>query len=480
MTSFRLATISDYWRKAVRSGFSTSIKTIKFNDCNVFLNLEINFGNGIQAVCGRNGIGKSSLIRSLFDSLYTEDNISGRPRFNSSTVSLDSLVVTGKTISGNFESNNLPDDFELDISLFDPCYIVPMMQKFLVNLSDIDELKDAYARNEYNQEQKKQINYISAYRYKKIFCTTIEEEFSDFEVSKIPFFEVETNDGRSYDSRTMGMGEFSIFYFNWLINEQSGCENKILLLEEPESFLPPVIQKKMMDTIAYLAAEKNTQVILCSHSEHILGNIPRKNINILKRVANTIRKVDAHSNFQSLKELGLHAPKQGIIFCEDDAALSLSQELISKSSKYVKDSFYYIKSGSNGDISKRLNLLPKNIDNLKFVGLFDGDSRHITADVPNKNVFFLPGENSPELLFIPYFDGLTLQQKQDLFGKNEEEISLALERIDGLEEHDYFSEFFSAISMNKNDGFDRLACGYLKENKDLRIVKKAIKELDNI
>lgn len=481
MTSFRLATINDYWRDANNRKFPTQIIKIKFENCPTLLNLSINMDRGMLAICGANGIGKSSLVKMLFNSLRNkEENTGGRVAFELEHVTNENLEVT-LTHNGN-ELNIRHDTLhDVDVCLFDPCTIAPVLQRFYQELQDISEILTAHGSYKYDNSRLSRLNYITNHIYKEVTCTDIEEDFLSFPLSKMPFFNVTNRHGIKYDSKSMGLGEFSLFYFDWLIQRaiSDGC--KFIILEEPESYLPPSIQVRLINVVAFLASQHSIQPIVCTHSDSIISRIDRNRVITVRKVGDNIRSFNANNDFSSLQHLGLVAPKKGIIFCEDNAALAFSKHLVAISSNHVVDNFYYHISGSNGNIENILKSLPSSIEQFQFFGLFDGDCRKRNQkDFSDKKYGYLPGEGSPESLLIPYFNQLSTDDKAKLFSKDEDRIELALDYIQGLEEHDYLTQFFSFIQIEITTAFDLLVESYVKNNLHKKFIKDAIKVINNI
>ncbi|WP_438464391.1 ATP-dependent nuclease [Marinomonas sp. PE14-40] len=481
MSSFRLATISDYWRTANKRKFPIQLECIKFNNCNVLNNLSVDFGNGIHALSGANGVGKSSLIKMLFNNLVNvDDNVGGRQPFTLQHTSHKNLTVNIKN-NDKLLSIQHDTDHELDVAIFDPCTLVPTLQNFYQHLSDIDEIVSAHGSYKYNSERLITLNYVTSHAYKNVECTDIEENFTESLLSTMPFFKVINRYGLEYDSRTMGLGEFSLFYFDWLINRLISSQCKLLLLEEPESYLPPLIQRKLTDVIAFLAYKHSIQSIICTHSDSILDKINRRHVTTIRKVGPSLKAFNANTNFDSLKSLGLTARKKGIIFCEDEAALSFSKYLVAFSNNHVIDNFYYHISGSNGDIEKILKELPNKIEQFKFYALFDGDCKKRNQTGFNtKSYGYLPGDSNPENLLIPYFDEISAEGKAAIFSKTVEEVELAIDNIQGLEAHDYLNEFFCHINITKSIGFDILVEAYIKNNIDSHEIISCLKAIDAI
>ncbi|HAH23380.1 MAG TPA: hypothetical protein DCL77_06440 [Prolixibacteraceae bacterium] len=279
--------------------------------------------------------------------------------------------------------------------------------------------------------------------------TIIEEELSGF--SSLPFFKV-LKDDIAYDVRTMGLGELSLFYFYWLIEHVRQHEgNKILLIEEPESFLPPSSQEKLADILAKFIAETGVSCIISSHSEHILKRIPRENILIFRKEQSKIKCKQASAKHEFLNVLGLTAPKIGILLFEDSAAKLFFKALIKHSKEFVVDSFYFHISGSESGIVGDLKRIPSQIDSFRILGIFDGDCRGKQLGLGEKSIYtFLPSEYSPEELLIDFIEGVSPNELSLLFNKSEEAINYAIEETFGSDPHDYFEILSKLLDLDYN------------------------------
>ena len=452
MDSFRRAAISDYWKTANKRKFPCMLKSLSVNSNSTLKGLNINFGDGVQAICGHNGVGKSTIIRKLFNEINNEDLIECRKKFKDPI--LDSILM-------DIEINKSGD---VCAFLFDPCYLVPTIQSFTKKILSIDDILEQEGVFKCSNGFKKRISYLTGINYSSIEECIISDVFPDFDFKSIPYFKVSRSGGVSYTSTEMGMGEFSLFYFCYLLEviDSSECENKILFIEEPESFLPPAAQEKLMNMVAYYSY-KGLQVIICSHSDAVLNKINRSNLHLIQNIESEFRAIKIINNFNQFKTLGLRAKTLGAIFCEDDFAELLIREIVSSSDLFVEDNFVYHAIGSNGDIQKCIKNLPGYIDDLIFIGCFDGDCRDSfnVSDIEDKNFCFLPKEVAPEKLIIEHVENLSLNNLASILGVDISSVCIATESAIGADHHDYFDLFFDTLNMEKKEGQKRLIRNYL-------------------
>ena len=102
------------------------------------------------------------------------------------------------------------------------------------------------------------------------------------EISKdaksIPIFT--NSSGDKFDINELSSGEKQLF-LRTLAIKMLNPENSIILIDEPELSLHPKWQQKIVDV--YRKIGKNNQIIIATHSPHILGSVKKENIMLLDK-----------------------------------------------------------------------------------------------------------------------------------------------------------------------------------------------------
>ena len=94
----------------------------------------------------------------------------------------------------------------------------------------------------------------------------------------IPIF---TNSaGEKFDINELSSGEKQLF-LRTLAIKMLNPENSIILIDEPELSLHPKWQQRIVDV--YRKIGKNNQIIIATHSPHILGSVKKENIMLLDK-----------------------------------------------------------------------------------------------------------------------------------------------------------------------------------------------------
>lgn len=391
------------------------------------------------------------------------------------------LILLGEQHSlelAPFEDNKIDQD--ILCLLFDPCTLIPEIQTLFVQQENLNELLDSFSPNILSVDDLKLVNFITNTEYTSVEVINIEDEYESFPM--LPFFSVE-RDGVRYDSRAMGLGELSLLYYFWIVDYIGKSEsNSLLIIEEPESFLPPLIQNRLCDILAMTLATKGTTCLISTHSEHILRKIPRSHVHIMSRVLKEVIFFNAASNIEQMSLLGLTAPKKGLLFYEDHAAYLFTRSMVKASPLYVIDSFYYHCSGSDGDVLIDLKRFPSNLIDFSFIAVFDGDCRgRLNRDLTDlENYIFLPSNSSPEEHLISYLRGVDISYLADYIGTSVELLSTAIDVATGLDHHDYFTQIARVLSISYDELFSKLCDLWVNDDENQEHVHSFIESLESL
>jgi predicted ATPase len=480
MLNLRRARLDDHWKRAFKRVYPTTINAARYSNGTIFNGLEINFKGGINALVGRNGIGKSTLIRSLYNAFVTSG--SNREKFRPPIMDVGQVEIHVKNndvdLNKIFIAGTETDSFENSIGfMYDPCTLIPSVQNLFLAQDNLEELLDGHSALSASNDELQLINFLTNGDYKEVSIINIEDEFENFPI--LPFFKVKTFE-LEYDSRSMGLGELSLFYFFWLSRYMLKLdENRILFIEEPESFLPPATQERLSDILAMIAAIDGIAIVLTSHSEHILKRLPRKHVHIMKKTADGIRCSFAIDNNEPLKILGLLPSKEGVLIYEDVGAEIFIKSLLKTSLNFSSDSFYFLKSGSDGELLKSLKLLPKKIENFQFIGTFDGDCRgkyeHLLGE---SNYCYLPGNVAPEEMLMRFLSRADLNIVSTALGVTATEVLEAKHAAAGCDLHDYFHVFSRSINKSFHETLSKICDLWVSDATNLPDVSSFLNNLE--
>jgi predicted ATPase len=482
--NLRKARIDDHWRRIFKRKYELSLDEVKFTGDHLFSDFQTKFSNGLTCIVGKNGIGKSTFIRAVYNAFHSEG--SNRNLFKIFTLQEGEILLSfkkGEAPKGFATAigEKVIDEIDEPITsfLFDPCSTIPSLQEMLLGQNNFDELLEGYQEIEYNHDELAVLNYLTGNIYSKVSLIVIEDAFDNF--STFPYFKV-ASDFVEYDSRNMGLGELSLFYFFWLVNYINKFEgSKFLLVEEPESFLPPFAQEKVANILAHSISEFGISCILSTHSEHILKRVPRSNIVIFRKSSGRLSSRIASDKFEYLQVIGLAAPKVGLLLFEDSAAILFFKTIIKYSKEFVPDSFYYYNSGSEGDIISDLNRLPSKIEEFRIIGVFDGDCRTRDIRLSVKSLYtFLPSVLSPEEIIIAFINATSREDISSYFSLSIDKINDAIDATQGCDHHDYFEILSTQLNIPYDYLFSKLCEKWCEQSENESALGEFITDFSSV
>ncbi len=439
----RNAKAQDYWKTANNRVYSGRFLEFDLNGLNSLNKIQV--PNGLLAICGLNGAGKSTIVAAV-------KGMIGIPLSDYDVHKLGDIEVKGvflnngsEVICSNMEGQRLIDQgWESDkICYLDSARNVSI-QEFLIHQSNLEDLLEQFEEYELEPEEINELNNIVGKRYRSCFVREIEDVT---EIGSIPHVKVFIDD-TEYDSRSMGSGEhFLIYLFLCIKNIKKGT---ILIIEEPETYISIASQLSFVNYLAKQMAEKGITVILTTHSPYILKQIKNDNIRIVNRVRNSVNVMIPNEKHSAEHILGMKMSNRGTFFVEDRVAADfLSVFLEDCAPNLLREYTIDIVSGESG-ISERLHFPRSSKIQYNFVGIYDGDMRDRLA-IGNLNwpYCFLPGEKPLEVLFQDFAEQeCGIKKLSEYFQKDPEEVFSYISTLEGKDYHDWFEELRKLMGVD--------------------------------
>lgn len=269
--------------------------------------------------------------------------------------------------------------------------------------------------------------------YERVFPSTAYSDFTPVHHKNLKTTFGPQGDDAKYDWRSISSGEDNLgSIFNRLIGFQRDFKkgqkhgNGVLCIDEFECSLHPVAQIKLFDYLYDWAQKYKVQIIITTHSLHILQYIylnHEKNMGAKRIVVNFVSKAGSSEGNHPIvnnppyerayKELTFKTPEQLIeqrkikIFCEDDIAIHFAKRLIKNQTLTKLLDFHSSvndedkkNKGTSWTALKTLCGFPLLLEN--SIVLFDADvESSVTSKIKNKNFF----------LSLPDEDGLALERR---------------------------------------------------------------------
>ena len=223
-----------------------------------------------------------------------------------------------KTENRNYNSKIISKSFE-KLKIFPKLIYVPTEINFeeikkaqtnlkkeyrFINIVDSYEIKDipSYIATRISKVANEEENLTMGQVRKKVFAEIngifeiLELDVKLSEISKdensMPIFT--DSSGKKFGINELSSGEKQLF-LRTLAIKMLEPENSTIMIDEPELSLHPKWQQKIVDV--YRKIGRNNQIILATHSPHILGSVEKENIILLEKNENGIVKVKTGDEF---------------------------------------------------------------------------------------------------------------------------------------------------------------------------------------
>lgn len=297
------------------------LEKIKFNNHEVFNDLEIEFkdNNGkildTIVVIGENGSGKTTLLKCIYDSFEIDE--SGYKEVEDDKVELTPDLYTSTVKLEKSEIGMLSPEFHYGLE-YDATYPKVVYMPTEINFEKINKVDNTlnftpHFQNIVDQNMTQNIpSFIATKINKEIFknrnktigevidkvCDDINSIFSimNLDIKLVGLSETsETKPifrnglGKEFDITGLSSGEKQLF-LRALSLKFLEVNNSIILIDEPEISLHPEWQSKIIDV--YKSIGNNNQLIIATHSPHVIGNITANELRVMKKDNNGIRLID--------------------------------------------------------------------------------------------------------------------------------------------------------------------------------------------
>ena len=312
------------------------IKKIHIKEYNGLENLDINFESegkvlDLIVLAGINGSGKTRVLESVLDFFYKIEMFyksQNKIELFYEEIENESIKTAGNIDVFYNELKNgakgaflSPKYLEIKkiLKKFPKIIYVPTEINFqkvqkaqtnfkkeysFINIVDSYEIKDipSYIATRISKVANEEENLTMGQVRKKVFAEIngifeiLELDVKLSEISKdensMPIFT--DSSGKKFGINELSSGEKQLF-LRTLAIKMLEPENSIIMIDEPELSLHPKWQQKIVDV--YRKIGRNNQIILATHSPHILGSVEKENIILLEKNENGIVKVKTGDEF---------------------------------------------------------------------------------------------------------------------------------------------------------------------------------------
>lgn len=312
------------------------VKKVKFKNHKVLGDLEISFcgsdNNTLDKIVfiGENGTGKTTILKEIYDLMDIESTSKSENKIfleleenekhllkNYSLENNNNIIMEDDTLYDCVDINNESFDFEdIEKDKYKSKVIYLPAEVNFNSLKRVDRtFRYKYKfRNEINENLISDLPSAIANRIyvemimnedlparesREKVCKEINSIFESMDLDveliglskdedTIPIFR--NIEGKEFDISGLSSGEKQLF-LRALSLKFLNVNNSIILIDEPEISLHPRWQRKIINV--YENIGENNQLIIATHSPHIIGNVKKEQLRVLKRDKEGIKVINS-------------------------------------------------------------------------------------------------------------------------------------------------------------------------------------------
>lgn len=207
-----------------------------------------------------------------------------------------------------------------------------------------------------------------------------------------------SRDGRKYSNFHQGAGEDATADLVALL--QNAPRHSLVIIDEVEASLHPRAQRRLMTELIELAQKNRLQIIVSTHSQYVLEQLPPEARLVLTTDEQGVKEVIYGATTElALSLMDDEAYPELIVYCEDDKAEYLIQRFIAFTDPDSLSRLTAIIAGPASSV-KTLGLMAKQgrLPGL-VIGVLDGDQ------AASPGCVLIPGRAAPERAV---YEGLTV------------------------------------------------------------------------
>jgi energy-coupling factor transporter ATP-binding protein EcfA2 len=471
--SMRQRKAEDCWRRVSDiNNYHLRLREIKFSDNTRFAdNFKLSLNVGVTALCGRNGVGKSTVLRALMKEIFREES-------NVELISLEEFDSKDHTIKIVCPKKN-----KEKIIYIEPSIECASILEYLNSTDNTEELLEGLDPNGFflNNKNREDICQIVGKRYQRI--EIYEVETAEYKVT-FPYIIVTTEAGLKYNCLEMGMGEFLSIYICWYLNWID--RNSILLIEEIENHISAYSQNHLCNYLAYISSSKGIWTVITSHSEHILQNVGLQNVRLIsEELDGKTCCLDVRHAMDYSSALGLNFLKKGTILVEDGFAKYVAMYLINHFEHNILDEMdvVFIQNGESNLLKIADHFKPNNEIAHEIICLFDADMSHkvINANKHKVTVLALPSSKklNPETELWKTAESNYEEIANILRISESRRVLEAIKNFGHLNYHDRFTQIAGALHLKFEVYLDAIMTSWLTKVENNYLALEFIFSLKN-
>lgn len=323
----------------------------------------------------------------------------------------------------------------------------------LRSLSDPDEMKDELGRIGPDNDRLGDVRRVVGREYDSVNWYALDVGPQGDEIAAkfrwgaeadndplTPYFRVEYA-GLEYGALDMGLGEFSVHFLFWILEQFRDRKDLTLLLDEPDAYLPPVGVERLLSRLLALCQKRGWRMVVSTHSEEMITSAVEHGAFLLLSMGDggATEAFPSQDDPTVADTLLSRPPIERVLFVEDESAWYLCRALLEHADRVLSRTTSLVWGDGHGFMSPLRNSLPRPpAPELAFAVVPDGDQRTKMSDSPLAGrwpLHFLPTDDDPDELFQ------TLRSDPnalaDALRVDRAELRRKLQELEGEDAHDW-------------------------------------------
>ena len=273
------------------------IKSIFIENYKVLKDFKIDFYdndgkiNPITVICGINGSGKTTLLEFIYDKIRLDPSITDK-----SKITIEDNGLFSKTTNNEITfTRDFPGTLDHDTYTKNQknllYYKINSDNNYTAKTQIINFIDELIYEKDYKSS--KAYDELRSILSEILKNLNLEVEFNHLDKKKIIYFKNKQSDKIKLEELSGGEKEIITKFFPLYI---SRVKDKVILIDEPESSLHPNWQSEIIYLYQEIAVKNNNQIIITTHSPHIVSAVKREHLKILKKEDGVIKAIDSSSN----------------------------------------------------------------------------------------------------------------------------------------------------------------------------------------
>lgn len=421
MASYEISRI----RSALNGGrYQKMLSSISIRNLRGFPKSEttrIDFNFPVTAIVGENGTGKTTVIKAA--ACAYEQAGKGRSSFQPGKFFMNTTwdTVTDVEITCQLREQSTPVTIRKPTDRWRISTGRPARHIFLMDVSRVMPLD---ALMGYAQVTKRSSREASSERLSDRARSDLGYILNrDFETAR---FASTTSSDREVGILAQKFGDYSAFHQG--AGEAASLQlfrtlekipnDSLLLIDEVDASLHPKAQRRLVQRLLQLSREKGIQVILTTHSAHVLEEVPPEARILLQRNGERVNVIHGATPEFCMSAIDDRKHPDVTIFCEDMRAAAVIDAIIAASSETFNAETYPV--GSYSVVKQLADLSQKRALPYPATGVVDGSKAF-------ESCVSLPGGEEPELAIFQGLKSENWPEVEARFGIRFSEISSVLE-----------------------------------------------------